>query len=95
MIKQTYITRPQKFCESTSVTIEAEADQDGFLKHRICDKELRVALNNTVESDILRACWFDTLCVTELGLYTARVLQEDKDITLKIWIVPCDDKFIG
>lgn len=94
MIKLSYISRPQRFDESTSVTIEAEAGQNGLLTDYIADKELRVALDNIVTADIRRACWHDTLCVKELGMYTARVLQDDKDITLKVWIVPWDGDFV-
>lgn len=94
MIKLSYISLPQRLDESTSVTIEAEAGQDGFLADHISDEELRVALNKTVKADIRRACWRDALCAKELGLYTARVLQDDKDITLKVWIVPWDGDFV-
>lgn len=91
MIRNAYISLPKKFEETKSVTIEAESRQEGyFLLHRICDADLRVALDGLVTANIRRACWKNKTSVNELGLHTATVLQDDKDITLKIWVVPTE-----
>lgn len=89
-----YIALPNKLEADTSVTIEADADHEGLLYSSVTDQDLQDLLRGLVHARILRACWRNRLCVDELGLYTATVLQcpdgigEKEDVTIKVWVVP-------
>lgn len=91
-----YLTLPKRLEADVPVTIEAEADSEGMLLESITDQDLKNALSPLVEAKVLRACWTNSLCVDELGLYTATVLQGQagyikEDIKIKVWVIPPDD----
>lgn len=92
-----YMTKPDTIPADTSITIEADADKDGFLLEPICDQKLTELVDSLVSKSIGKAVFTDAVTVTDCGLYRAAYMLTTRATTVshkmvpfKVWVVPTE-----